>query len=202
MLVEDYWSRLWANAFLLRKPQYFLTHTYEGRLNTELKGEWNLSDSFLHPIPLHPEDRIVINTRFHAERVAAPGFVQAGFSDGWYGEERGDVNGKKMRWRWSKGQGQIVLTNPAAQPIHATLRLEVRGLLPRHMDVRLEQSVIAACELDGSHQEVVVNDFLLQPGRTTLSLVSEPNPAVNPTEPRQLGVALYVFELRTVALGN
>src|SRR5260370_4885521 len=56
MVVEDYWSRLWANAFLLRKAQYFAIHTYEGRLNTALRGEWNLSDSVLHLAPLRAED--------------------------------------------------------------------------------------------------------------------------------------------------
>jgi hypothetical protein len=196
MLVENYWARLWANAFLLKKPQYFLTHTYEGRLNTALKGEWNLSDSFLQQIPLHAEDRIVINARFHAERVAAPGFVQASFAEGWYREEAG--NGR--RWRWSNGQGQITLTNPANVPVHATLRLEVRGLSPRHMELRQEQLVVAACDLDGTYQNVTVNDLLIPPGRSSLGLVSEASTGTGATDSRPLAVALYGFELHTVAV--
>src|SRR5205807_1674820 len=47
LLIPDMWSRLWANEFLLRKPQYFLTHTYEGRLNTTLRGEWDLEGGLL-----------------------------------------------------------------------------------------------------------------------------------------------------------
>ncbi len=199
MLVEDYWSRLWANAFLLRKPQYFLTHTYEGRLNTALKGEWNLSDSFLHCLPLQAGDRIVINPRFHAERVAAPGFVQAGFADGWYAEEKTVDEGKQLRWRWSNGQGRIVLTNPANTPVHATLRLDVRGVTPRRMEVRLEQEIVAAYDLDGTYQQVNVPEFLLPPGRTVLSLNSETNPSPGPADTRPLAVALYGFELRAVA---
>jgi hypothetical protein len=39
----DVWSRLWANVFLLRKPQYFQTETYEGRRRTPLRGEWDLN---------------------------------------------------------------------------------------------------------------------------------------------------------------
>ena len=31
MRLPDMWSRLWANAFLLRKAQYFSSETYEGR---------------------------------------------------------------------------------------------------------------------------------------------------------------------------
>ena len=198
MLVEDYWSRLWANAFLLRKPQYFLTHTYEGRLNTVLKGEWNLSDSFLQTLPLRAEDRIVINARFHAERVAAPGFIQANFADGWYAEETGDGR----RWRWSDGQGQIVLTNPADVPVHATLRLAVRGVSPRHLDIHLEQPIIAAYALDGTEQKVVVDNFLLPPGRTVLRLVSDGSTGASPTDSRRLAVALYGFELRALSPGQ
>jgi len=39
----DVWSRLWANGFLLRKPQYFEYTTYEGRRRTPLRGEWDLN---------------------------------------------------------------------------------------------------------------------------------------------------------------
>jgi hypothetical protein len=198
MLVDDYWSRLWANAFLLKKPQYFLTHTYEGRLNTALKGEWNLSDSFLNSIPLHTEDRIAINARFHAERVAAPGFVQASFADGWYREESG--NGQ--RWRWSNGNGNIVLTNPADAPVHAALSLEVRSVSPRHLEIRLGTQVVAASDLDGTYQKIAVNDFIIQPGRTVLTLVSEASPGAGQTDSRRLAVALYVFELRALAPGK
>nr|MBP8257934.1 hypothetical protein [Opitutaceae bacterium] len=42
MMITDFWSRLWANAFLLHRAQYFPTHTYEGRFNTALKGDWDL----------------------------------------------------------------------------------------------------------------------------------------------------------------
>lgn len=196
MLVEDYWSRLWANAFLLKKPQYFTSHTYEGRLNTALQGEWNLSDSFLHQIPLHAEDRIVVNARFHAERVAAPGFVQVGFADGWHPEEAAE----NQRWRWSNGQGQIVLTNPADAPVHATLHLAVRGLSPRHLAVRLEQQSVAEHELDGTLQGVTINELLIPPGRTVLSLVSEASVGAGPADSRRLAVALYAFELRAFAV--
>jgi hypothetical protein len=194
MLVEDYWARLWANAFLLRKPQYFLTHTYEGRLNTALKGEWNLSDSPLNFLPLNAEDRVVINARFHAERVAAPGLVTGSFADGWYSEEKTSID----RWRWSNGQGRILLTNPGAGPVRAALHLRVRAVTPRRLEVRLEEHVIAAPHLDGSHQEIVVESLLLQPGRTVLILASEA--AAGATDSRRLGVALYGFELRTLAL--
>src|SRR5690606_20811743 len=33
MRIPEMWERLWANQFLLRKAQYFQTHSYEGRLD-------------------------------------------------------------------------------------------------------------------------------------------------------------------------
>ncbi|MEY4938759.1 MAG: hypothetical protein RIQ93_494, partial [Verrucomicrobiota bacterium] len=47
LLLPDMWSRLWANSFLLRKPHYFPTHTYEARRNTPLRGEWNLESGLI-----------------------------------------------------------------------------------------------------------------------------------------------------------
>jgi hypothetical protein len=196
ILVEDYWSRLWANAFLLRKPQYFQTHTYEGRLNTALKGEWNLSDSALHVIPMNPEDRIVLNAHFQAERVAAPGFLAASFGEGWYAEERGF----NRHWHWSSGQGRILLTNPAQVPVRAELYLQVRGAASGQLQVRQEQQIVATCQLDGTYQDITVQDLLLPPGRTVLNLVSAPSASGSETDPRRLAAALYEFELRARAL--
>jgi len=196
MLVDDYWARLWANAFLLRKPQYFLTHTYEGRLDTALKGEWNLSDSFLQCVPLRSEDRIVINSRFHAERVAAPGLIVGNFGSGWYSEEKNS----QARWRWSNGQGTLGLTNPSDAPVRATLHLRLRALSARPLEIRLGDVLIAAPQMDGSEQEITVGYLRLPPGRTELNLISAAATSPGHTDSRQLGVALSGFELRALSL--
>ena len=196
MLIEDYWARLWANAFLLRKPQYFLTHTYEGRLDTPLRGEWNLSDSPLHCFPLRSEDRIAINARFHAERVAGQGTIFGIFAQGWYAEERSSG----IRWRWSNGQGALTLTNPSNDPVRASLRMRVRALSPRLLEIRLGDVLIAAPQLDGSEQEIVVGYLRLLPGRNDLNLSTAATVSPGKTDARQLGVALYDFELRALSL--
>src|SRR5258708_100437 len=195
MVVEDYWSRLWANAFLLRKAQYFAIHTYEGRLNTALRGEWNLSDSVLHLAPLRAEDFRRINERYHLVRAAAPGLLQANFAEGWYAEERSGSS----RWRWSGGQGRILVTNPTASPVRAELRLRVRAIAPRELTLRLEQHVIGRQPLNGSLQEVLYANMLLQPGVTVLSLTSEA-PAAGPgaRDARTPAFTLYDFDLRTL----
>jgi hypothetical protein len=49
--VPDMWSRLWANHFLLRKPQYFPTDTYEARWHSPLRGEWDLESGVVAVAP-------------------------------------------------------------------------------------------------------------------------------------------------------
>ncbi len=195
MLVDDYWGRIWANAFLLRLPQYFTIHTYEGRLNTPLKGEWNLSDSLLHSVPLSPEDYRALNLRFHLERAAAPGLVQVRFADGWYGEEK---DGPK-RWRWSGGSGRISLVNPGDVPLRIQLRLLVRSFHPQDLTVRLDGHVVATQSLNGSSQMVMFKSLLLPPGAAILTLAGD---ATSPggKDNRLLAFALYGLELRALAL--
>ncbi len=103
------WERLWANGFLLRKPQYFLTHTYEGRLNTPLRGDWDL-DGGLIAVRLPDGDSIAVNGRYSVERVGSPGYFRAELGEGWYAEER--LPRSTTRWQWTADRAALVLTNP------------------------------------------------------------------------------------------
>ena len=103
MLVPDMWSRLWANAFLLRKAQYFLTHTYEGRRNTPLRGEWDLEGGL---IAIETAGRCASRSlsplcaRGHAtSRVCPRGICGRLAPAGEYDPKTGEG------WRWSKGAG-------------------------------------------------------------------------------------------------
>lgn len=197
MCVENFWARLWANAFLLKKPQYFMTHTYEARLNTALKGEWNLSDSMLRVAPMAEEDYVQVNGRFHLARVAAPGLLAAGFADGWYDEEQAAA----FRWRWSDGRGRIVLTNPTGRPVRVELRLRVRGLVAGEMTLQLGTRVVGKKILDGSIQDVGFSRLHIPPGQTMLVL-AYPSPAVSDKaggDQRGIALALYRFQLHAVA---
>jgi len=197
LTIDDFWTRLWANAFLLRKPQYFSIHTYEGRLNTALKGEWDLRDSLLRTLPLRADDFLPVNERFYLVRAGAPGRLQASFANGWYEEEHAGVT----RWRWSEGAGRILVTNPAGVPVRAELRLRARVFKASRLTVRLEQHAVGSQWMDGTVQEVVTDDFLLQPGNTVLELageVAQPEGAF--AGARQLSFALYDLELRPLAL--
>jgi hypothetical protein len=189
MRVEDYWSRLWANALLLRKPQYFSIHTYEGRLNTALKGEWDLSDSLLRSWPVREADYVEVNPQFHAVRVAAPGRVDLAFGAGWHEQERIGAN----RWRWSNGPAVITVMNPSAQPVVVTLSLRVRSL--QRCRLQLEQGdarLGPERSLNGSQQQLEYRAVVLPPGASSLILrTDEPAGRAGGDDPRPLAVALY-----------
>jgi|JI10StandDraft_1071094.scaffolds.fasta_scaffold58588_1 hypothetical protein len=195
MTVDDFWSRLWANAFLLRKPQYFSTHTYEGRLDTKLKGEWDLRDGLLRMAPLADSDLIRVNEQFYAVRVAAPGRLQASFDRGWHPEERGGGS----RWRWSDGVGRILVTNLSPRPLRARLNVRVRSLVPGALELSLEQHSAGVRALDGSLQEVVFDHLLFQPGNTVVTLTGPAGSGPGGGDNRSLSFALHDFELRSLA---
>jgi hypothetical protein len=187
--IEDFWSRLWANAFLLRKPQYFSVHTYEGRLNTSLKGEWDLSDSLLRSVPAREADYINLNPQFHAVRVRAPGRVDLAFGKGWHAQEAEGVN----RWRWNSGGAEIQIFNPAAQPLRVNLTLRLRSLDRDRMLLELDHVLLGdARGLNGNIQRLDYRGVVLPPGASVLTLLTEiPAGHAGNDDPRLLDTALY-----------
>lgn len=194
MTIADFWSRLWANAFLLRKAQYFPTHTYEGRLNTALKGEWDLEDTLLRAVPFDPADRIVVNELFQVVKVAAPGRLRATFAGGWHAGEKDGAN----RWRWAKGEAMIAVVNSSGQPVRARLALGVRGFRAGTLELKLAGKPAGTRPLDGTPQSVVFEDLTFPPGETTLTLAGPPGVAPGGGDARLLSFALDAFELRGV----
>ncbi len=189
MRIEDFWSRLWANAFLLRKPQYFSVHTYEGRLNTSLKGEWNLSDSLLRSRPLREADHIEINPVFHAVRVGSPGEVDLAFGSGWHDLERLGPN----RWRWASGPATIGIHNPSGHPMNAMLSLRVRSVEKCRLQLELGDARVGTSRpLNGNIQDLEYRNVVLPPGPSVLILQTDRPPArASVDDARPLAVALY-----------
>lgn len=187
--IEDFWSRLWANALLLRKPQYFITHSYEGRLNTALQGEWDLSDSLLRSWPARESDYVEINQQFHAARTAAPGRVALAFGSGWHAMEGSGIN----RWRWSAGPATITVVNPAARPVAVNLTLRVRALQRSRLQLELGDARIGAMrQLNGTIQRLEYRGLMLPPGSFTFILrTDEPAGRAPGDDSRALAVALY-----------
>lgn len=184
--VEDFWSRLWANQFLLRKEQYFLTHSYEARLNTPLRGEWDLSDSLLRSAPCAPDDSLQLNGQFHVVRVGAPGFVRLGFGEGWHAVEGAYAN----RWRWSRATAEIVIENPGANPVEGSLRLQARGIGVNSVSLELSGRNLGSQALELAQRELVWTQIALPPGRSVLRFRLESPPASAPGDAREIGLAL------------
>lgn len=196
MRIDDFWSRLWANALLLRKPQYFVSHTYEGRLNTALKGGWNLHDGLMRVVPLNDADYVQITPRFHVVRADAPGLLTAELGEGWYSEERSGV----VSWCWGNGRGRIVVQNPTGRPVRAVLRLQVMALTAGgEAVVRQEERVVGRKKLDGTIEDLAVNRLHLPPGRTVLTVEYPPSTRQQGNDDRTLALALYRCRLKVAA---
>lgn len=133
LLVPDMWSRLWANAFLLRKPQYFATHTYEGRLNTPLGGEWDLVGDVVR-VQLGPSATRAVTPRYWLSDTRAPAFVRVALLNGWHAEER-LPDGE--RWRWTAGDARLRITNPHDRPLLLGFRLDGRAAAARDITMAL-----------------------------------------------------------------
>lgn len=194
MRIDRFWSRLWANALLLRKPQYFPTHTYEGRRPTELKGEWDLSDSLLRSLPAREADFVDLNPQFHVVRVGASGRMQLTFGDGWHAPEGFGLN----RWRWSSGTAGIRIFNPADRSVRVNVALRVRGLDRSRLLLDLGGNRLGAPRaLSGGIQRLEYEGIVLPPGASVLSLQNDhPAGRAADADPRLLAVALYEFTMR------
>ena len=192
MLIDDFWARLWANALLLRLPQHFAVHSYEGRLNGPLNGEWDLSDSLIHSIPSRAEDAIVVNSRFHLERVGAPGVVRGRFREGWFEEERvGD-----WRWRWMGRTGNADLHNGTEQEVRARVTLRAYAIAPRELKLLLNGTLLKRISVGNKSETFDCGEVLLPPGGSQLRLeTSEPAVVPGGGDRRAISVAVESIEL-------
>lgn len=194
MLIPDFWSRIWANAFLLRKPQYFSLHTYEGRLNTTLKGGWDLLGGVIDVMPSRPEDRIEVNAFYSLTDTRSPDFLRAQFGAGWYELEQLPQN--PIRWRWSRGDAEVILENPQARPLVVRCRLLLRSVVPRDLQVWTEGRMLSSQQIGTKLETIWLPDITVPPGRNVLALRSS-QPAVNPGpgDERLLGFGIYEFDV-------
>ncbi len=194
MRIDQFWSRLWANALLLRKPQYFLTHTYEARLNTPLRGEWDLSDSLLRSVPESEEDFIDLNPSFHAVRVGSAGRILLEHAGGWH--ERESL--AQQRWRWCDNGAAIQLTNSSSAPIGVELDLRLQAVRPRRLDLQLNGETVGHWDLDREPWRIQTGRITLPPGVSRLVFGSISPSVQLPNDSRHLSFALYGLEIRAL----
>jgi len=206
LLVPDMWSRLWANEFLLRKPQYFLTHTYEGRRNTPLRGDWDLEGGLIAVKP-PGEARRQITAHYALVDTRSPQFVRATLNGSWYDEERDPKNGE--RWRWSRPGADILLENPQHSPVRLRITLDGWSLGgPRYLSLVLAgaaPSVPTPGTLVGTERrKTSLPEIIVPPGRSIL-MFSAPQPPREPSvggidgDPRSLEFCVFGLELEVTA---
>ncbi|MES2697092.1 MAG: hypothetical protein V4773_26745 [Verrucomicrobiota bacterium] len=193
LLIPDMWSRLWANALLLRKEQYFPTHTYEGRLNTPLKGEWDLEGGPIS-IMLPGDGRREIAGRFALVNTRDPAFVRVTLGEGWHPPET--APGSTEVWQWTAGEATLRLTNPHAYPLGITCTLDGWSPLTRRVAlVRAGGEDRPPIQIDQKRVTRTLRVLGVPPGESTLTLKTNEPPFSAEGDPRPLGVAVFRFQV-------
>ena len=197
LLNADMWSRLWANGFLLRKPQYFLWHTYEGRLNTELRGGWDLNSGVITlklPAPgsfqLNPAVTLVSTRSDHFMRVR-PG-------EGWYEPEQEAVT--EQRWRWMKDRAVIEIDNPQPGPLHVRWHmLGIDTLAPRDVEIWAAGEKLNSVRVNPRRAGALVQETVVPPGHSFIELRT-PQPLTAPAggDTRLLGPMIHGIEVEVL----
>ena len=195
--VADFWSRLWANSFLLRKPHYFPTHTYEGRLNTPLHGEWDLLDGVISVVLPESGSTARLERPYSLVRTGSPYYISARLGDGWY--EREQIPRANARWHWTKGDAEIVIENPQSGPANVAFRFQARSVEPRNLEIwingRRRRTLAIGTELEW----VRVPSIRVLPGTTSVQLRSPTRPTLmGPRDRRPLGFAAYGIEVKVL----
>jgi hypothetical protein len=192
MMIPDMWSRLWANELLLEKPQYFPTHTYEGRINTPLRGSWDLNGGVVD-LTLPKNGTIAINSNYSLANVTSPYFLRATLGEGWHDPER-LRRPRTIHWVWSKGNATLEISNPHATALKAALHFELRSARQRDLSFWFKEQKLAEIDLGKEMKTVDITEITLLPGKNTIELRSK-IPAVVPDQNdcRPLGFALYEF---------
>jgi hypothetical protein len=195
VLLTELWSRLWANAFLLRKPEYFSINTYEGRLSSELKGQWDLIGGIISLELPARSDTIEVSPGFTLVNTQSPSFVRVWFGNGWYDDEH-QPNGP-ARWRWTRGDATLIFDNPQKYPVKATCRIRVRSMVDRDLQVWVNGRQSYAAKAGTELQWVSFPALTMPPGNTVIELrSSQPPVRPGPNDQRLLGLGVYGIKIR------
>lgn len=190
--IPDMWSRLWANVFLLRKPQYFYWHTYEGRKDTPLRGEWDLNGG-LTQIQLPGAATRRLNGQFSLVDTRTPHFMRARIAanEGWYELER--QTRATQRWRWTGAQARIHLENPQDHALRVTCRFtNIRSLVDRDFQVWVGDRHLRTVQVHNELNTLRVQRFVVPPGSTILEIrTSTPLTAPGGGDNRMLGFRIF-----------
>jgi hypothetical protein len=197
--VPDMWSRLWANALLLKKAQFFETHTYEARLNTELKGTWDLTGGLIAiQLPAGGTERI--GPHYGLVDTRSGYFIRARLGDGWYEEER--IAREGTRWNWTKGDATLRLENRQTRALRVRVRGVGRSEEARDLQFWLNGQRVAAVAIGTEIKPIEGPVLVLPPGASVVELRSGTPPTGSGAgAARPLGFVFYGIELEVLADG-
>lgn len=183
----DMWSRLWANVFLLRKGQYFLTDTYEGRWRTPLRAAWDLEATRVS-LDLTGGARRLVTSRFALVDTRSPAFVRVLPVEGVYPEEHDNQGG---RWQWTSGDVVLQVQNPNLAAVSCDLRLVGWSPEPRLVSVVGPDLVVAGTAQVGRERgEHALGTVVVPPGNSKVRIRFDPAARAVPGDGRALAVAV------------
>lgn len=197
LLVPEMWSRLWANAFLLRRPQHFETHTYEARRDTPLRGAWDLQGGVV-VAGAASVGRLELSPRF---ALVPAGGLRAAATAGWFPVEQAPAGGRP--WQWMGAEAEFEIRNPGDSPIPVAFTLHARGWGARTLTLRPAEGPVAgaALPLGEEETELVWRGLVAPPGVSRWVLASaEPARPAGGRDLRDL--AVQVFRLTVDAAGR
>ncbi|MGH8016766.1 MAG: hypothetical protein ACREIA_00485 [Opitutaceae bacterium] len=186
--LERVWPRLWANAFLLKKTQYFAEPTYEGRRPTPLLAGFDLRNDFFQRIgpkglrPIWASGSYVLIDR-RAGRLLA-----VAFGDGWYSFERHHGH----MWRWGQERSEIRIAPRDGRAVRVAIAFDVRAVRERDLFVEVDGREIWRGNIGSSLSRIELPAFAVAPEGSVLAFGSHspPGPPA-PGDPRSLLVAVY-----------
>jgi hypothetical protein len=197
LLNDDMWSRLWANGFLLRKPQYFRTHTYEGRLNTELRGGWDLNSGLIN-LRLPKPGGLQLNAAVGLVSTRSDHFLRVQLGTGWYEHEQEAVT--SQRWRWMQDRALIEIDNPQPGPLHVRWRvLGIETLAPRDLEIWFAGEKLKSVRVNQRRAGTLVQEIDLPPGHSVVELRT-PQPLTVPGrgDTRMLGPMIHGLDVEVL----
>lgn len=183
--VPDMWSRLWANAFLLRVPQYFETPTYEARRDTPLRGRWDLVGGVV------TTEAAAVGGRALSPRFALvpAGGLRVEPAEGWFPVEH--AVGSPGPSQWTGREAVIEVRNPGPGPVTLTFTLEAFAWGPRTLTLRRADGGASGGPraLGQESARVAWTGLEAPPGASRWVLASaEPARPAGPGDPRLLAV--------------
>jgi hypothetical protein len=197
LLNSDMWSRLWANGFLLRKPQYFQSHTYEGRLNTALRGDWDLRSGVIK-VKLPRPASFQLNPAVSLNSTRSPYFLRPELGEGWYDLEQQPVSFR--RWRWMQATAVIKIDNPQPGPLRTRWRIfGIESLGPRDVEFWAEGKKLQSVRVNQRRAGVLLQETMIPPGHSTIELrTPQPLKAAGGGDTRLLGPMIHGIDVEVL----